>query len=229
MTTQNALPSSNANAAGFPPAPSETLQKANELRDARVAQSVRFALVFEDVALGVMVFVREVEGGRIHMRGYSGKRGKPDFYFSFKDAGAAMKHRDGWYAGIVSAAQTKAARKAEKAAALAVPQTALAVGDVLVSSWGYEQTNYDYYQVIRLVGARSVEIRKIASLSEETGFMQGDCVPSKNNFTGPAMVKRVDERGTVKVHTWGVYATKHQSQIIGGVEVFKPNRFTAYA
>lgn len=229
MTTHNALPTSNTSAAGFPPAPSETLQKANGLRDARIAQSARFALAFEDAALGVMVFVREVEGGRVHVRSYSGKRGKPDFYYSFKDTGAAVKHWGGWYAGILSAAQAKAARKAEKAAAMAKPQTALVVGDVLVSSWGYEQTNYDYYQVIRLVGARSVEIRKIASLSEETGYMQGDCVPSKNNFTGPAMVKRVDERGAVKVHTWGVFATKHQPQIIGGVEVFKPHRFTAYA
>ena len=35
------------------------------------------------------------------------------------------------------------------------------VGDIFKVSWGYEQTNIDYYQYISITGKRSVEIRKI--------------------------------------------------------------------
>lgn len=37
----------------------------------------------------------------------------------------------------------------------------LVVGDVLFLSWGYEQINVDYYQVMWVVGYWLVEIRKI--------------------------------------------------------------------
>lgn len=80
----------------------------------------------------------------------------------------------------------------------------LTVGDILVASWGYEQTNYDYYQVTRLVGKQSVEIRELARQAAESGFMQGDCVPVKGAFKGELMVKRVNEHGRVKVHSWGL-------------------------
>ena len=115
-----------------------------------------------------------------------------------------------------------------KAAKLAAPHP-LVVGDVLVASWGYDQTNYDYYQVTRLVGKRSVEIRELARAAAETGFLQGDCVPVKGKFKGEPMVKRVNENGSVKVMSWGVYARKKESFKVGDIEIFKPDNYTAYA
>lgn len=35
------------------------------------------------------------------------------------------------------------------------------VGDIFSSSWGYEQTNVDFYQVIELVGETSVRVREV--------------------------------------------------------------------
>lgn len=39
--------------------------------------------------------------------------------------------------------------------------TKLQVGDILSSSWGYEQTNVDFYQVQRLAGKTMVEVVKV--------------------------------------------------------------------
>lgn len=39
----------------------------------------------------------------------------------------------------------------------------LEVGDILTSSWGYDQTNVDFYQVERLAGKTMVEVREIAA------------------------------------------------------------------
>lgn len=43
------------------------------------------------------------------------------------------------------------------------------VGDIFCSSWGYEQTNVDFFQVIALVGEKSVRVREVhLPMMEET-------------------------------------------------------------
>lgn len=41
------------------------------------------------------------------------------------------------------------------------PLHGVKVGDLFYSSWGYEQTNVDFFQVVALVGARSVRVREV--------------------------------------------------------------------
>lgn len=41
------------------------------------------------------------------------------------------------------------------------PLHGVKVGDLFYSSWGYEQTNVDFFQVVSLVGARSVRVREV--------------------------------------------------------------------
>lgn len=58
-------------------------------------------------------------------------------------------------------------RRREREAAASV-----AVGDVFVTSWGYEQTNVDYFEVVEKHG-QYVTVRPIASRTvEDTGWMQ---------------------------------------------------------
>ena len=38
----------------------------------------------------------------------------------------------------------------------------LQIGSILYTSWGYEQTNIDFYQVIELIGTSTVVLREIA-------------------------------------------------------------------
>ena len=198
----------------------------NALRKSFVGQ--KYAVKFTDDSLGAVAFLQVTEAGAVYMIGFSGKRAKPDFHYRFRSTEHADRYQDSWHKGLVSRATAKAERKAEKAAKSAQPHP-LAVGDVLVSSWGYEQTNYDYYQVTRLVGKQSVEIRELGQQAAETGFLQGECVPVKGRFKGEPMVKRVNENGTVKVRSWGVWAYKKESVKVAGAEIFKPDNYTAYA
>ena len=56
----------------------------------------------------------------------------------------------------------KAVAKAAKAPkAEAVNKYGVKVGDLFYSSWGYEQTNVDFFQVIALVGESSVRVREV--------------------------------------------------------------------
>lgn len=180
--------------------------------------------VHHDEALGVEVFRRPGKPSGVCEVAFSGMRCKPDYAYRFGSPEAAEAHRATWLAGKRSNADKKRARVEQRREA----GQHLAVGDVLVASWGVEQTNYDYYEVTRKVGARSVEIRELQKEKTYDGqAMAGLCVPVKGRYVGEPMTKRVDAHGGVKVNH--AHAVKKPSEIVGGVEVFKPDRFTAYA
>jgi hypothetical protein len=40
----------------------------------------------------------------------------------------------------------------------------VSVGDVFVSSWGYEQTNVTFYQVLSVHGKKTVTVREIRNI-----------------------------------------------------------------
>lgn len=57
---------------------------------------------------------------------------------------------------VVKAEPKKPAAKAKKKNKYGVK-----VGDLFHASWGYEQTNNDFFQVVELVGATSVRVREV--------------------------------------------------------------------
>lgn len=66
------------------------------------------------------------------------------------------------------------------------------VGSIFENSWGYDQTNVDYYQVTR-VTPRGVYVRPIGckSVVNSQGFMSDQVVPAKDQFTGPEQFKQI--------------------------------------
>lgn len=77
------------------------------------------------------------------------------------------------------------------------------VGDVIVNSWGWEQTNIDFFQVVGVTKA-SVKIREIA----------GDYTPSENAFLAGTTVPKIGEFTSDEVKTKRV-----GSYHIGGDEI----------
>ncbi|RYX80038.1 hypothetical protein EON83_30330 [bacterium] len=188
------------------------------------------SLVFQDDALGLQVFRSEAKNGRVVEVAFSGMRCKPDYNFGFGSHQQAEIHRNKWVEGKRAALTAKQTRQTERQERMRQGHP-LVVGDVLVASWGYDQTNYDYFEVTRVFGLRSVEIRELAKEAQEhtSQAMAGLCVPMKGRFVGDPMVKRVDGDGRVKVHSWGVWASKKESTTVAGVEIFKPDSYTDYA
>lgn len=66
------------------------------------------------------------------------------------------------------------------------------VGDILVSSWGYDQTNIDYYEVVGVTKA-SVKIRAIGKVMAESAH--------ENNSTNDVVAPRVGEYTDDKILT----------------------------
>jgi len=130
--------------------------------------------------------------------GFHGKAQKPDFHHRFRDADRRAQHIAGYLAGRKEWADIKRRWKKERQ----TPHT-LKVGDILSAMWGYDQTNVDYYQVTRVVGPYSVEIRQIAAKSgPETGFMTAYCSADPGNFVGEPMVKRANHTNCVRITSY---------------------------
>lgn len=55
------------------------------------------------------------------------------------------------------------------------------IGDILYTSWGYEQTNIDFYEVIKAT-AKTVTVNQIKSEKTYTGDMTGTAKPIVGAF-----------------------------------------------
>lgn len=77
------------------------------------------------------------------------------------------------------------------------------VGDIIHHSWGYGQTQADFYQVVKVTKA-TVTVRAITTKTVEgsEGFMSRQCVPVKDSFqTGnlhSALVKYCDGKAEIR-------------------------------
>lgn len=93
---------------------------------------------------------------------YRGKSLKSKgFYFT-----CAVNMED-WITKQKENAQANADLKAQYAAKRKAFVTSFKVGDILDSSWGYDQTNVDFYQVIKVVSAKMIVIQEIDSRRTE--------------------------------------------------------------
>ena len=73
-------------------------------------------------------------------------------YSTEDEARAAIEGKD-------AEKQAKAKKKAAKTPA--ANKYGVQVGDIFRASWGYEQTNNDFFQVVELVGTESVRVREV--------------------------------------------------------------------
>jgi len=77
--------------------------------------------------------------------------------------------------------ELKQQRRAEDKEKAAAARAAMKPGDILVTCWGYDQTNVEFYEVLRVKGSMAT-VREVAQERRETGYMSGDCVPVPGRY-----------------------------------------------
>jgi hypothetical protein len=75
------------------------------------------------------------------------------------------------------------------------PMPSVDVGEIFVCSWGYGQTNVDYYKVIEVLN-KSVVIAPIGQIRNYTGSMQGECLPDSTKVGTTRKTKRINSYNT---------------------------------
>ena len=115
---------------------------------------------------------------------FHGKAQKPDWHYQFVN----IEQRDRRIKDLVDGRRAHAERKAKRAAEQKKPH-GLNVGDILVSSWGYDQTNVDWYEVVGVKGA-SINIQPVSSTVTESGEGYDHVAPLPGETYGRVRTKR---------------------------------------
>lgn len=150
----------------------------------------RGAARVSDKGSDAVAFVYVTPKGRPAAMVFCGRAVKPKWHHLFPTEIAREKA----VADFFQRCRRMAAGKAEHRAASKKPH-GLEVGHIFVASWGYEQTNIDFYQVTAVVGRCMVEVRKIAQADASTGrepWATGKALPALDAFTGPVVRRRVN-------------------------------------
>jgi len=53
---------------------------------------------------------------------------------------------------------------------------ALKVGDIFYTSWGYDQTNIEFFKIVKISGKR-ITVKELRQRATQTGRDCGDCIP----------------------------------------------------
>jgi hypothetical protein len=108
---------------------------------------------------------------------YKSKATKPIWHYRFATEAA----RDLKIAELFANLEYYENQKRERRAENQTFRHGYTAGDILYSSWGYDQTNIEYFQVIETT-EKTVTFREIAQNRTADGFMSGYCSPRKDEF-----------------------------------------------
>lgn len=127
------------------------------------------------------------EKGKPVMRVFKGESGKPVSHYYY----GSEKHRQETIDKQKTSADNQEKYKAERKTARQNLVNPFAVGDILYSSWGYDQTNIDFYEVVGTTD-KSVRIEKIGKSSVPNDDPYNiHVVPDTSHRGGVVKLKRV--------------------------------------
>jgi hypothetical protein len=129
-----------------------------------------------------VAYLYAAANGEPAARLFCGKRGKPDSRYYYNSEAQRTREIEEYFANVQRVEDAKAAEK--KAG------HSFQIGDIVYTSWGYDQTNIDFFQVVG-VTAGSVKMRAIAQEKTEEGWCRGKCTPVKDRFIGGVFTARV--------------------------------------
>ncbi len=189
---------------------------------------------YEPVALvGAPAGAEVLFDGRAGL-GFSGRRSKPDWHYTFRSVEQFERHVDTWLANLRRHEVAQTERRAERKAA-AQAGHGCKVGDIFSSSWGYDQTNVDYYQITELHGATMATVRRIAAQRDEQGWLTGECAPQPGAFLDPEryppMRVRINggERPSFRAYSFASAYLMRPTAQIGELRTYETARWSAYA
>lgn len=102
------------------------------------------------------VFLYNDAKGRPCVRAFKGRRKRPDIFCWYR----CEQDREYRVRSFLADVQKEFERKEALRQKRSQPHT-LKIDDILATSWGYDQTNVDFFKVVKLVGKSSVELVRI--------------------------------------------------------------------
>lgn len=196
------------NAMGFKPV---NLEKISGVRATSASyMSGNSIKVLEVKHLGIEVWTTPC--ARI-VKVFAGKKSKSNYYHSYNTPQRAEESLISFINRLQSNFELTQAEKQKTK-----ESHTLQVGDVLRSSYGYNMTLINYYQVIELVSKSSVIVRELKQQKSGEGW-SGKCAPVINEFIDEPVKMRVCAGNSIKFSSCQ-RAYKIEPKIIAGVKLY---------
>lgn len=118
---------------------------------------------------------------------------KPLFNYRFRSIERMIEYCSEWIERVEANINSENERKAKKKEAQKAMNHNFKEGMIIYNSWGYDQTNIDFYQVVESK-EKSIKLRKICKSYVEgsEGFMSANVKPVENAFIGEPFLKKVN-------------------------------------
>ena len=119
---------------------------------------------------------------------------RPSYYYKFK----TEEERAAWIADKKKGIDNQKQSHDIWVERLQAEKSNIKEGIIMYDSWGWEQTNIDFYKVVRKTDS-SVWLQKLGSKTQETGFMSGRTSPTEET-DGDVFTRRIGKFG-VKIES----------------------------
>lgn len=144
--------------------------------------------------------------GRLGLARFDGRKARPTWRYGFKDAAS----RDRYLARVIEEHRAAIAERAKRRRELATERSrphGLEVGSILVSSWGYDQTNVDFYQVVKIPSPLYVVLHELLTIEcpgkgDAWSSMTGRVIPGALNPKATPFRKRVGTGNAVRLKSY---------------------------
>ena len=160
---------------------------------------------------------------------FAGRGTKPydNRIYYYKSRELAIAEASGHVRSIYQKAVAKQKRKTAIANEDVASFAALQVGDVLYSSWGYDQTNVDFFQCVGFKGKATVTLRGIAGDSSDSGgSMGGRTTPCVGRFVSGEFSRRWNN-GAVSLNSFSS-AVPLEYKVVAGAKVYEAKYCSSY-
>jgi hypothetical protein len=174
----------------------------DEIALARRAQLPADAIQIGTGCDSLAIWIYATAGGKPCACAYVGRSLKSAWRYAFKGEIQRAAH----ISDAITAHHRTLAAKAERRESRKAERHGLQLGDVLVSTWGYDQTNVDYYEVTRVM-ERAIEIRPIRAECVDPSLTTEGLFPVAGSYTGEPMRKIphvYDGRAYVTIESYAV-------------------------
>jgi len=129
---------------------------------------------------------------------YEGKGWRPAAYYRFKEEERRIE--------FIAERKGRADRQEQESKQLAVKYEeqakSIKEGTILYSSWGYEQTNIDFYKVVKKINKKLWIVPISQRRSFEESDMSGSCIADPETVTGEPFVKFINKWGGVTLNSF---------------------------
>lgn len=130
-----------------------------------------------DAASDAVAYVYTTALGKAGAAIFFGKQAKPVSHFTYRDEARRDEAVAQAFASRQASQKFKAERQEEKKNFVHDYK----VGDIFYTSWGYDQTNVDFFEVTKVSG-KMLTVAAIGMSSEDTGYLTGNCKPRPGAF-----------------------------------------------